>query len=207
MKVSISKAADILGVSITTLRRWDAEGKLRAERTPAGHRRYDVAQLNELLMRRDTQRSRHRSTLIYARVAAPEFSEQLTQQIDVLTQYCHERGWAFEVFSDMGAGVNGRLPGLRDVIRTIARGSVERLVMVDADRLTRFGADLILTLCREFRTEVILTHSPIAGLNEAAELAIDIDDILETFEARLNGRLDMIHEDRVEVLRTIAASL
>ena len=45
MKISIGKAAKELGVSIATLRRWEADGKIQAERTPTGHRRYELAQL------------------------------------------------------------------------------------------------------------------------------------------------------------------
>ena len=41
--VSAGKAAQMLGVSYSTLRRWDAEGKLVAERTPANRRRYKVS--------------------------------------------------------------------------------------------------------------------------------------------------------------------
>jgi DNA-binding transcriptional MerR regulator len=45
--ISIGEAGDILGVSITTLRRWDREGKLKPNfRTFGGHRRYH---LNEIL--------------------------------------------------------------------------------------------------------------------------------------------------------------
>jgi len=39
----MSAAADVLGVSISTLRRWQAAGKLVAEHTAGGHRRYDLA--------------------------------------------------------------------------------------------------------------------------------------------------------------------
>ena len=45
MKISIGQAAKELGVSIATLRRWEADGKIQAERTPTGHRRYELAQL------------------------------------------------------------------------------------------------------------------------------------------------------------------
>jgi excisionase family DNA binding protein len=38
--LSAGDTASRLGVSIKTLRRWDAQGKLRAERTAGGHRRY-----------------------------------------------------------------------------------------------------------------------------------------------------------------------
>ncbi len=46
MKVSIGQAAKELGVSQETLRRWEAAGKIEVERTPNGHRRYDLAKLN-----------------------------------------------------------------------------------------------------------------------------------------------------------------
>jgi putative resolvase len=41
--VAIGEAADVLGVSLATLRRWEAAGKLAAEPTVGGHRRDDVA--------------------------------------------------------------------------------------------------------------------------------------------------------------------
>lgn len=47
MKLTISKAAKELGVSINTLRRWDKEGFLIPEKTPSGHRRYDVEKLKK----------------------------------------------------------------------------------------------------------------------------------------------------------------
>ena len=46
MFVSISKAAKIMGVSTTTMRRWDKEKKLSpAFRTKGGHRRYQITTL------------------------------------------------------------------------------------------------------------------------------------------------------------------
>ncbi|MBQ9240737.1 MAG: helix-turn-helix domain-containing protein, partial [Duodenibacillus sp.] len=44
---SIGKASERLGVSISTLRRWEAQGRLVAERTKAGHRRYDATQIEQ----------------------------------------------------------------------------------------------------------------------------------------------------------------
>ncbi|MFJ1260800.1 MerR family DNA-binding transcriptional regulator [Cupriavidus sp. CuC1] len=43
--VSIGEAAGALGVSVATLRRWEANGKLIAAYTAGGHRRYDLAKL------------------------------------------------------------------------------------------------------------------------------------------------------------------
>lgn len=44
-RYSIGEAAKKLGVSISTLRRWEKEGRLVAERTSKGHRRYRLDQL------------------------------------------------------------------------------------------------------------------------------------------------------------------
>ncbi|MBR8833255.1 MAG: helix-turn-helix domain-containing protein [Stigonema ocellatum SAG 48.90 = DSM 106950] len=44
-KISTQEASDLLGVHPETLRRWKEEGKIVADRTTGGHRRYDVAKL------------------------------------------------------------------------------------------------------------------------------------------------------------------
>jgi DNA-binding transcriptional MerR regulator len=53
MKTSIGKAAKELGVSRDTLRRWEKAGKIIVERTPKGHRRYQLARLLGTLPRKD----------------------------------------------------------------------------------------------------------------------------------------------------------
>jgi excisionase family DNA binding protein len=45
-KLTISEAAATLGVSISTLRRWEREGRLVPERTAGGQRRYDFEALH-----------------------------------------------------------------------------------------------------------------------------------------------------------------
>jgi molybdopterin-binding protein len=45
----IGEAAEILGVRVETLRRWEREGKLGTERTPGGQRRVPAAEVARLL--------------------------------------------------------------------------------------------------------------------------------------------------------------
>lgn len=47
--IGIRKAAELLAVDITTLRRWEKAGKLIPLRTPGGHRRYTETQLVHFL--------------------------------------------------------------------------------------------------------------------------------------------------------------
>lgn len=50
--VSIGKAAQHLGVSVDTVRRWSNDGRLPVIVLPSGHRRYRVNDLNALISRR-----------------------------------------------------------------------------------------------------------------------------------------------------------
>lgn len=48
-QITIKEAADLLGVTTTTLRRWDKEGKLKPVKTLGGHRRYNKEEILKLL--------------------------------------------------------------------------------------------------------------------------------------------------------------
>ena len=47
--LTISEAARVLGVHQQTLRRWSDAGFVRHQRTPSGQRRYDVADLEDVM--------------------------------------------------------------------------------------------------------------------------------------------------------------
>ncbi len=47
--LNITEAAEYLGVSVSTLRRWDKSKKLTARRLPNGHRRYSTDDLLSVL--------------------------------------------------------------------------------------------------------------------------------------------------------------
>lgn len=47
--VTLGRASEILGVDESTLRRWADSGRLRVYRTPGGHRRFSLINLQEIL--------------------------------------------------------------------------------------------------------------------------------------------------------------
>jgi excisionase family DNA binding protein len=53
--LSIGDAARLLGVSIRTVRRWEAQGRIRAVRTGGGHRRFPVAEVVQMQRTRRQQ--------------------------------------------------------------------------------------------------------------------------------------------------------
>jgi len=99
----IGAAARDLGVSISTLRRWEAQGRIVPDRTAGNHRRYDLANLKPELFR-SAPDGRH--TIAYARVSSRDQKGDLERQKQVLELYCARQGWTFELVSDLGSGMN-----------------------------------------------------------------------------------------------------
>ena len=205
MKVSIGLAAKELGVSIPTLRRWEAEGKIQPERTPSGHRRYDVAQLRGLKPYETSKTNR--PTLCYARVSSHDQRDDLIRQVQLLEAFCAANGWTYEVMQDLGSGLNYRKQGLQQLIRRICSGSVGRLVLTNKDRLLRFGSELIFSLCETFNTEVVLINQGEQPLSFEEELAQDVMEIITVFSARLYGSRSHKNRKLVESLREVAEQL
>ena len=78
---------------------------MTSTRTPAGHRRYDLYELQGLALRASPEKPKDR-TIAYARVSSHDQREDLERQKQVLELFCASRGWSFEVISDLGSGMN-----------------------------------------------------------------------------------------------------
>ncbi|MEG4028045.1 MULTISPECIES: IS607 family transposase [unclassified Microcoleus] len=198
-KLTITEAAKIKGVSASTLRRWEAEGKLIPERTANGHRRYDLAHL--LGLKREGA-----LTVAYARVSSHNQKDDLDRQKQVLELFCASQGWQFQIIEDIGSGVNYSKGGLQHLIRAIADNQVERLVLTHKDRLLRFGSELIFNLCEHFGTEVVIINQS-ENTSCDDDLAKDILEIITVVSARLNGSGNPKNKRIVEELKAIAGKL
>lgn len=182
--VGISEAAAALGVSVTTLRRWEAAGRVVAERSAGGHRRYSLARLRPDLARQ--REDEQRCTVAYARVSSHDQKDDLERQKQVLELYCARQGWTFEVVADLGSGMNYRKKGLRRLLEAIIAGRVGRLVITHKDRLLRFGAELVFAICEARNVEVIILNQGEDATFEE-DLAKDVLEIITVFSARLYG--------------------
>ena len=204
MKVSIGQAAKSLGVSRETLRRWEAVGKIEAERTPNGHRRYDLAKLRGIVPRPPEAA---RLTLGYARVSSHDQKSDLLTQVALLESYCAANGWVYEVIDDLGSGLNYNKRGLQQLIKRICSGEIGRLVLTHKDRLLRFGAELVFALCEEFGVEVVIINQSDTPLSFEEELAQDVLEIITVFSARLYGSRSHKNRKLVKTLREAAEDL
>lgn len=53
--ISISKAANLLGVHVDTLRMWDKQGKLIPVKTLGKHRRYSLGDIEKIIHKQNPQ--------------------------------------------------------------------------------------------------------------------------------------------------------
>ena len=182
--VGIGEAASALGVSITTLRRWEASGRLVPEHTAGGHRRYDLAKLRPEMFRAEAEADRR--TVAYARVSSHDQKDDLERQKQVLELYCARQGWTFEVIADLGSGMNYHKKGLKKLLEAIIDGQIGRLVITHRDRLLRCGAELVIAICEAKNVEVVILNQGEDTTFEE-DLAKDMLEIITVFSARLYG--------------------
>ena len=179
----IGAAARAPGVSTSTLRRWEAGGRLTPARTEGGQRRYDLA---SLVPGRFHGALASRRTLAYARVSSHDQRADLERQRQVLELYCASQGWPFELIADLASGMNYHKKGLRRLLDAILADDVGRLVLTHKDRLLRFGAELVFAICEAKNVEVVIINQ---GQDTTFEedLASDVLEIITVFSARLYG--------------------
>src|SRR3990167_9621086 len=180
---SIGQAAKLLGVSASTLRRWETEKRLVPERTEGGQCRYWLSQFK---MPNKTRRVSDRKTIAYARVSSRDQKSDLTRQQKVLEMYCAAQGWSYELISDLGSGMNYYKKGLKQLLNLLLEGKIGRLVLTHKDRLLRFGAELIFAICEAREVEIIIINQGSEPKFEE-ELAKDVLEIITVFSARLYG--------------------
>ena len=182
--VGTGEAVEAPGVLVVTLRRREGSGKPAVGRTPGGHRRCDLAKLRAELFR--AVREDECRTIACARVSSHDRKADPERRKQVLELYCARRGWTFGVVSDPDSGMNDRRKGLKGLLDAIVDGSAGRLDITHRDRLVRFGADLVFTVCEAKHVEVV-------NLNRGEDTSFEEDlarDVLETvtvFSVRLCG--------------------
>jgi excisionase family DNA binding protein len=202
MKVSIGKAAALLGVSKDTLRRWERSGKIVSERTSRGHRRYDLGKLRGIQQIAPSDKI----TIAYARVSGHDQKKDLKRQVELLEAFAAAHGWSCEIIQDLGSGLNYKKKGLNDLIKRICSNRLQRIIVTNKDRLLRFGAELIFALCEIFGVEVIVINvSEQSSFEE--DLAQDVLEIITVFSARLYGSRSKKNKRLMEELKSVAKTL
>jgi putative resolvase len=134
------KAAQLLGVSVKTLQRWEREGRLiPVARTDSNRRLSPETQIREFI---GLQQANHAPTTLVAscRVSSAAQKPDLANQRNVLEEVVVAKGLAgVECIEEVGSGLNVTRKRLLARMDEIGRREVTMLILAHRDRLTRFG--------------------------------------------------------------------
>lgn len=201
--ISIGQAAKLLGVHVQTLRNWERTGKLKPDSiSPGGTRRYNQDKILQITGKELPEIEKdERITIAYARVSSHDQKADLQRQAQVLELYCAEHGYKYELITDLGSGMNYYKKGLTTLIHKILENNVRRLILTHKDRLLRFGAELIFSICEAKGVEVVILNKGEEKASFEEDLAKDVLEIITVFSARLYGSRSRKIKRIIEQLR------
>ena len=176
--------AELLGVSVKTLQRWDRDGILKANRTPTDRRYYTYDQY--LQFKGIQTENDIRDTVIYARVSTRNQKDDLQNQVEFLKQFCNAKGIIVnQCVEDFGSGLNYNRKKWNRLLDEVMANKIKAIVISNKDRFIRFGYDWFEKFCEKFNTKIIIVNNETLSPNE--ELVQDIISILRVFSCRLYG--------------------
>lgn len=127
----------------------------------------------------------NRIAIGYCRVSSNKKKDELERQIENVKTFMIAKGYSFDVITDIGSGINYEKRGLKNLIDLVIQGKVERVVILDKDRLVRFGYELLDNLFKRFETQIEIIEHGVK--TEEQELVEDLVQIITKFSCRLPG--------------------
>lgn len=176
--------AELLGVSVKTLQRWDREGILKANRTPTDRRYYTYDQY--LQFKGIKTKNDNRETVIYARVSTRNQKEDLQNQVAFLRQFCNAKGMIVDqCIEEYGSGLSYNRKKWNQLLEEVMEQKIKTIVVTHQDRFIRFGYDWFERFCEKFHTTIVIVNNE--ELSPQEELVQDMLSILHVFSCRLYG--------------------
>ena len=175
--------AEMIGVSVKTLQRWDNEGKLKAYRTPTDRRYYTHKQYVDYM---GDSNGKNGKTVIYTRVSTSSQKDDLNNQVEFLKQFANARGIIVdEIFEDIGSGLNYNRKKWNKLIEDCMLGLIKTIIVAHKDRFIRFGYDWFERFLKSNGVEIIVVNNEKASPEQ--ELVNDLISIIHVFSCRIYG--------------------
>ena len=187
---SISKTADILGVSQKTLRVWDKQNKLIPVLTSGGHRRYKESDINAFIGIDPISNDNKEICVIYARLSSQKqkTSGDLDRQSQRLSEYCAKHNLYVEhIIKDVGSGLNDKRIGFNQLTNLVITGKVNKVIIEHKDRLTRFQFNFIKKIFKTFGVDIIVIDDK-DEISDIEELTRDMMSLLACFSVKYYGK-------------------
>ena len=187
--LTIKETAEMLKVSLSTLRRWDYEGVLTPVRTSGRHRRYKMSDIKKFLGENLSENEIETNTIrvvTYARCSTFDQKKHgdIDRQSDRLVNYSVRNNYTItDIIKDCGSGLNDNRKGYIKLCNLVINRKIDKVIIEHRDRLTRFGYDTIERFFNSYGVTIELVDKKV--YTETEELANDMMMLLASFSGKL----------------------
>jgi predicted site-specific integrase-resolvase len=148
--------------------------------------RYDADSVYALL-----NKNIPRNVVLYARVSTANQKKDLTNQVELLKQFCFQNGWRIQaVYQDVASGISfTKRTEFFTLLDEVLAYKVAKVVITYKDRLSRIGFELFSHLFRKFGTEIVVVSEVGSEKLDSQEIFEEIVSLLHCYSMKLyNGR-------------------
>ena len=194
--------AELLGISVKTLQRWDREKILIAKRTPTDRRYYTYDQY--LDFKGVSKSTESKKTIIYTRVSTNGQKDDLVNQKNFLMSFTSSKGIIVdEIIEDIGSGLNYNRKKWNKLLNECMENKISTIIVTHKDRFIRFGYEWFERFLSKFDVKIIVVNNELLSPQE--ELVQDIISILHVFSCRIYGMRK--YKKKIEEDEEIAKSI
>lgn len=181
----VGEFAQKIGVSVSTLQRWDRTDVLKSKRTPTNQRYYTDEDLNRALNLEQETESK-RKNVGYCRISTQEQKKNLENQKEFVSVYSLSCGVILdEIYTDIGSGLDYQRKNWNKLLKQVENNEIDKIYITYKDRFVRFGYEWFEDFCASHGTEIIVLNQKQTSPEE--ELEEDLLSILHIFSERNNN--------------------
>ena len=181
----VGEFAEKVGVSISTLQRWDRTNVLKSRRTPTNQRYYTDEDLNKVL-NLEGEAKTQRKNVGYCRASTQKEKQNLENQQEFVSIYSLSHGVILdEIYTDIGSGLDYKRQNWSKLLKQVEANEIDKIYVTYKDRFVRFGYEWFEEFCTSHGTEIIVLNQKQTSPEE--ELTEDLLSILNIFSERNNN--------------------
>lgn len=187
--IDTARAAQMLGVSVRTMRYYTDTGRLPDRRIGTRRRKFLRSDLDKFKAERGYTKDIGRAVVIYARVSSHRQAKEgdLDRQVTRLRAAAGKRP-VHSVHRDIASGLSERRAGLRAALAACQAQEVGELLITHPERLARFGTGIIEQLLAGYGVKLRVIGEDEASPSEESALVRDMLAIVTSFSGRLYGQ-------------------
>lgn len=181
----VGEFSEKVGVSISTLQRWDRTNVLKSRRTPTNQRYYTDEDLNKVL-NLETEEKSDRKNVGYCRASTQGQKKNLENQKEFVSLYSLSQGVILdEIYTDIGSSLDYKRQNWNKLLKQVEANEIDKIYITYKDRFVRFGFEWFEEFCASHGTEIIVLNQKQTSPEE--ELTEDLLSILHVFGERNYG--------------------